>query len=340
MLPRYAVFTACKNTTKMENKNVIQSYLFSRIRSRMSITEMRILMRIVEFAQCELQGLVLRKNMQKIEHELGGKVVQLAIKSVLPPGSHHYEDVYTAVKSLMGKIVERYQPDRSSWQAATMVTAAKSEKNTGLISLSISPWVWDCILDFTKGFVRYDLAAAMSIKSPYALKLYFLMSYQRSPITYSFNELYRLFGITDKYGRTNDFVRKVLIPAKRELDLKSPWSCDIRPMKDGRKLLNCMFYPYEQKDKYSEGVQERSLSGSMPTLIANHQLYQYLRYNIGFEANEIGAHKRLLSDFAVYHEDPLGFVAELRARALKQGDNKGKGWYIAAIKSELNNIGH
>lgn len=323
----------------MDEKNIVQSYLFSRIRSRMSITEMRILMRIVEFAQCELQGLILRKNMAPIEHELGGKVVQLSIRSVIPKGSHHYEDVHEAVRSLMQKIVEHYDPSGNIWQAATMISAAKAEKNKGIISLSLSPWVWDCILDFTKGFVRFDLAAAMSIKSPYALKLYFLMSYQRQPICYSFNELYKLFGISEKYGRTNDFVRKVLLPAKRELDAKAPWSCDLRPMKDGRKLLTCMFYPYEQKDKYSQGVEEKQILAKVSALMGNHQLYQYLRYNIGFEANEIGAHKKLLDTFALRHPDPVGFVADLRARALKCGDNKGKGWYIAAIKSELSNLG-
>ena len=323
-----------------DNRNIIQSYLFSRIRSRMSITEMRILMRIVEFAQCELQGLIIRKNMQPIEHELNGRVVELPVRSVIPKGSHHYEEVHQAVISLMKKIVQHYDTNTNDWQAATMVSAARSVKKEGIIYLSIHPWVWDCILDFTKGFVRYDLAAAMSIQSPYALKLYFLLSNQRSPISYSFAELYRLFGTEGKYSRPNDFVRKVLFPAKEELDDKSPWSCDLRPLKDGRRLSSCMFYPYEQKEKYSQGVELKSLSGKMPTLLGYHQLYQYLRYNVGFEANELGANKILLSDFADKHPDPIGFVADLHARALKAAIPKGKGWYINAIKKEVENLTH
>lgn len=296
---------------------------------------MRILMRIVEFAQCELQGLIIRRNMRKIEHELNGKVVELPIRSVIPSGSHHYSEVHQAVMSLMKKIVQHYDPETNEWKAASMVSMAKSEKKSGKIFLSIHPWVWDCILDFTKGFVRYDLSAAMSIKSPYALKLYFLMSNQQQPINYSFNELYRLFGTEGKYKRANDFIRKVLIPAQKELNEKSPWSCDIRPMKDGRKLETCMFYPFEQKEKYSEGIEQAALSGKMPTLFGQHQLYQYLRYNIGFEAHELGAHKILLSDLATYHDNPVGFVASLRERALKKGGTVGKGWYINAIKDEI-----
>lgn len=273
--------------------------------------------------------------MKKLEHELNGKVVELPIKSVLKEKSHHYEEVHRAVMALMKKVVQHFDPETNTWLAASMVSMARSEKKSGIIQLSIHPWVWDCILDFTKGFVRYDLSAAMSIKSPYALKLYFLMSNQKSPISYSFNELYRLFGTEGKYKRANDFVRKVLVPAKKELDEKSPWSCDLRPMKDGRKLENCMFYPYEQKEKYSEGVELKNLSGKMPTLFGQHQLYQYLRYNIGFEPNEIGAHKQLLSDLCTYHDNPVGFVAELRERALKKNGTVGKGWYINAIKDEI-----
>lgn len=317
------------------DKNVIQSYLFSRIRSRMSVLEMRLLMRIVEFAQCELQGLIIAKNIGPTQHNLCGKVVDIPVSSVLAAGSHHYDRVLDAAKSLMAKIVEHYEPGSGSWKAASFVSAAEYTSGEGIISLYIHPWVWDCILDFTKGYVKYDLSAAMRLQSPYAVKLFFLVSNQKQPISYSFNELERLFGTQGKYARRNDFVRKVLIPAKAELDDKAPWSCDLRPMKDGRRLEYCMLYPFEQKDKYSEGIMERSEHAKFPSVWAYHQLYQYMRYNLDFSPVELGRNKALLHEFADLVPDATGAVADMHFRATRRKDPPGKGWYIAAIKDEI-----
>lgn len=317
------------------DKNVIQSYLFSRIRSRMSVAEMRLLMRVVEFAQCEIQGLVIARNMGPTDHNLTGKVVEVPIASVLPDGSHHYERVLQAAKTLMTKIVEHFEPTSGTWKAASFVSAAESISGDGLIKLYIHPWVWDCILDFTKGFVKYDLGVAMRLQSPYAMKLFFLVSNQKQPISYSFNELERLFGTAGKYARRNDFVRKVLRPAKEELDAVAPWSCDLRPMKDGRRLEYVMLYPYEQREKYSEGVESRQLNAKLPHFWASHQLYQYMRYNLDFSPVELGRNKALINDFAQACPDAVGMVADMHYRAMRRQDPPGKGWYIQAIKDEL-----
>lgn len=301
----------------------------------MSVTEMRLLMRIVEFAQCEIQGLVIARSLGPTQHDLTGRVVEVPLASVLPEGSHHYERALAAAKSLMSKIVEHYEPTSGAWKAASFVSAAESTAGDGLVKLYIHPWVWDCILDFTKGFVKYDLAAAMKLQSPYAMKLLFLVSNQKQPISYSFNELERLFGTKGKYARRNDFVRKVLLPAKAELDAKAPWSCDLRPMKDGRRLEYCMFYPFEQRDKYSGDIEARQIDANLPSFWVSHQLYQYMRYNLDFSPVELGRNKTLMNQFALECQDPVGLVADMHFRALRRSDPPGKGWYIQAMRDEL-----
>lgn len=269
------------------------------------------------------------------DHDLVGRVVEVPISSVLPDGSHHYERVLDATKSLMSKIVEHYEPTTGAWKAATFVSAAESTAGEGLVKLYIHPWVWDCILDFTHGFVKYDLSAAMKLGSTYAMKLFFLVSNQKQPISYSFNELEKLFGTQGKYARRNDFMRKVLLPAKAELDEKSPWSCDLRPMKDGRRLEYVMLYPFEQKSKYSEGVLDRQTHAKYPSVWAYHGLYQYLRYNLDFSPVELGRNKALIHEFAEHCPDAVELVADMRYRALRKSEPPGKGWYIAAMKDEL-----
>lgn len=305
------------------------------MRGALSVYELRLLMRVVEFAQCELQGLIIAGNMGPTDHQLTGKVVEIPLSSVLQSGSHHYDRVLDAAKGLMRKIMEHWESGEGKWRAATLVSAAESTKGEGSVKLYIQPWVWDNILDFTRGFVKYDLGAAMRLSSPYAVRLMFLMCYQGSPINYSFNELRRLFGIQDTYSRNNDIVRKVLLPAKAELDAKSPWSCDIRPMRDGRKLVSCMFYPYEQRDKYSEGVHERSEHARHPGVWAYHEIYQYMRYNLDFSPVELGRNKVLLHEFGEWVANPLECLADMAYRARRREQMPGKGWFINAMRAEV-----
>lgn len=319
----------------MDNKNIIQSYLFSRLRASLNVYELRLLMRVVEFAQCEIQGLIIAENKGPVEHSLTGRVVEIPLSSVLMSGSHHYDRVQAAARSLMKKIVEHIDLNAGKWTAATLVSAAESYKGEGTVKLYIQPWVWDCILDFTRGFVKFDLGAALKLSSPYAVRLLFLMSYQKQPICYSFNELRRLFGVEELYAKNNDFVRRVLLPAKQELDAKSPWSCDIRPMREGRKLTTCMFYPYEQRDKYSPEVFEKGEQAKYPSVWAYHGVYQYMRYNLEFSPVELGRNKLLIHQYSEFVPDALSLLADMTYRARMRENMPGKGWFIEAMRSEL-----
>ena len=54
------------------------------------------------------------------------------------------------------------------------------------------------------------------------------MSGQTTPLTFTFTKLKEMFQLTDKYPRTPDFIKRVIEPAKRELDEKSPFSFEYR----------------------------------------------------------------------------------------------------------------
>lgn len=322
----------------MENKNIIQSYLFSRLRSRMNIHEMRILLRIVERAQDELRGVVLRDNKGPLAHGLAGTRVEFPLRELLAPGSHHYELARAACNSVVGKVVEHFDSGARKWYTAALVPQAVIDEQRSVVTLYILDWVWDTILDFTHGFVKVDLTMAMRLRSPYSLKLYFLMSGQPQPIQYSINELYKLFGVVGKYSRTNDFIKRVIEPAIKELKGVSPWACDFRPLKDGRSISYIMFYPFEQKDKYSPTIVEKNLMARTGSVFLEREVYTYMRYNMGFEHIELLRNKSLVEQLGRKMTNPVGFLADLRERALRQGRSFGKGYYINAIKSELAQI--
>jgi plasmid replication initiation protein len=49
--------------------------------------------------------------------------------------------------------------------------------------------VWDVLLNFTKGFSRYDLEIAFKLESTYSMRFYELLAGQKDPIAYSIENL-------------------------------------------------------------------------------------------------------------------------------------------------------
>ena len=50
------------------------------------------------------------------------------------------------------------------------------------------------------------------------------MSGQERPLIYTIEDLKIMFGVQDKYKRNPDFIKRIIVPAKEELDAKSPYS--------------------------------------------------------------------------------------------------------------------
>ena len=71
------------------NRNVIQSYIFSAMRARLSIYQMRIIYRLVDFAQSEIDGILIKDNMTRITHSLRHVDLSMSVRSVMPGKLSH-----------------------------------------------------------------------------------------------------------------------------------------------------------------------------------------------------------------------------------------------------------
>jgi plasmid replication initiation protein len=58
--------------------------------------------------------------------------------------------------------------------------------------------VWDVLLNFTKGFSRYDLEIAFKLESTYSMRFYELLAGQKEPIAYSIENLRKEFKLDGK----------------------------------------------------------------------------------------------------------------------------------------------
>ena len=172
-------------------------------------------------------------------------------------------------------------------------------------------------------------------ESVYAMRFYELFSKQSSPISYTIENLKEMFKVGDKYKLTADFIRRVIVPAKKELDAKSPYSFDYAAIKTGRKITSLMFFPKRIEANKS------SVSESKTTLVPvdwvlPSVIKTLLKHECSFTDREIKNNivvferaSKLFANTSEYFE----FI-ESKHNASKGMDSR-KGYIIQSLRGEI-----
>jgi hypothetical protein len=228
----------------INNKDVIQSYIMTTAKYDFSADEKRILLRLVETWQYLLEGKELKG---KIDRDLfGGYILEFPISYFVPDNQTNYKRIKDALRSLNDKKFE-YE-DSNLWEIIRIIERPQIRKREKVI-FELNEKIVECFLNFTKGYRKFELETALSFSSVYAVRFYELMSGQTTPLTFTFTKLKEMFQLTDKYPRTPDFIKRVIEPAKRELDEKSPFSFEYRYKEpDMKEYIRTEVIP-----KYAEG---------------------------------------------------------------------------------------
>lgn len=310
---------------------IVQSFIYSVSRVELSLYEQRILLKVVEFAQSKLKGRLLKNSLFRMEHDLDNMRIEIPVRYILTDGSKHYEDVREAAIKLMGRQFEFWDTNSGAWYSSPLIYNVAYVEGGGLLSFYVSKMLFDVILDFTKGFCRYDLETALSLSSPYAVRMYALVASQTRPVVYTIGQLKKMFGVEDKYKQTRDFLIKVIDAAKKILDGAQCNSFTYSKIKNGKKIESICIAPLKRRQLTAE---ELAAKVSLKRLIDNEILVVLISY-MGFTTKEISAHKILLNDFCKlpYATDTI-YNIERRFRKGK----KRKGYVIAAIRDEVDSF--
>lgn len=320
---------------KINNKDVLQSYILTTAKYDYSVHEKRILYRLVEFAQSELEGLKFGSgDCRKIQHDLFGYVdIEMPISDILV---NENDKNHKVAKDALESLSQKYliYEDSEVWEKINIVLSPKIQKFHSIIRFKLEPKIWDCMLDFSKGFRKYELKTAMQFESVYSMRFYELMSNQKSPLTYSVDALKELFQITDKYKQVNDFIKRVIEPAKVELDAKSPYSFTYKPVKTGRKITGFMFFPECQPEHRDPNLESTALRKKVsPAWDLSRPILQYLKHQFEFTTAEIKQHVELFKRAQNELDDVMLFMSKVKARANRATNPKG--YLINAIRKEL-----
>ena len=313
-------------------RQVVQSYIATTAMYDFNVYEKRVMYNLVRLAQSQIEGVVLTDNLHKICHDMKGYVhVTLPLSDFLADEEDkNHRRVKDALKALHRKTFEYLDDD--VWECISIIALPKIALHSRQVSFIVDSRVWDVLLDFSRGFSRYDIEVAFRLESCYSMRFYELMACQKEPITYSIDALRRIFKLEDKYAFTKDFIKRVVESSKIELDQKSPVSFTYAPVKDGKRITQLIFFPVRFNAQDSSDDDHRMILrkyGSSAVLTADER--RFLE-EIGFNESGINNNLSLFMDC----QRNLDFIYEL---ALIKGKCRTKknpcGWCIRTLTGKL-----
>lgn len=323
-------------------KEVVESYIFSTVRHDFGIYSERLLLRLVELAQREIRGLDFKggSNIGKVKiGEWGDAEITIPVKDILSgEDDKNYSKAKTAVRSLMGKFLE-YEDDKK-YRATHILNDVDVDKISGKMIIQVNRNIWNAMLDFSKGFRKYELETAVRLRGKYSLRIYKLVSKQADPISYSIADLRKMWGLTDKYKKVDDFVKNTIEAAKKELDQVSPYSfeyvltaartADVNKGRKGRPAITSVtFFPKRLTQNEATDAVRKMVD---PSMTLDRELLQMLRNKFEFDYAGIKANITLF-DTAQREFDILTFLDRIAPKALRA--ESPQGYVINAVKKHL-----
>lgn len=316
----------------IKNKDVIQSYIMSTAKYDYSVYEKRILYRLVEMAQTLLEGKTLNKGFSIEKTLFDDRVITMPITAFLvDEKDQNHARVKEALMRLRNKTFE--YDDGTTWKLIGVIEKPRFDVS-GLAKFELQTEVFEAILNFSKGYRKYELKTAMTLTSEYSMRFYELLSNQKTPLSYSINQLKEMFQLENKYKQVNDFTKRVIDTAKAELDAKSPYSFTYESIKYGRKITGFTFFPVYQPEHRDQELEKAELQKQIsPAWDLIQPVRQYLKHQFEFTTAEIKQHIELFKQAQNELEDIMLFMSKVKARANRAGNPKG--YLINAMRKEL-----
>lgn len=325
------------------SKEIMESYIFTTVRHDFGIYSERLLLRLVELAQCEINGLDFKNgsDLGKVKvGPWGDAEIVIPVKDILSgENDTNYNLAKQSVRQLMGKFLE-YEDD-NTYRATHILNDVDIDKLAGKMIIQVNRNIWSAMLDFSKGFRKYELEIATKLKGKYSLRIYKLISKQTQPITYTIEELRKMWGLADKYKKADDFIKNTIAAAKTELDRTSPYSfeytvnasksAETNTARKGRpKITSVTFFPKHCLNNESTDAIRKDVA---PSMMLGREVTDILRNKFGFDNAGIKANISLL-DIASRQFDLYDFLQQIAPNALRAANPQG--YVINAIRKNLN----
>ena len=324
----------------MENENnkmILQSYSLTTIRNDFGIYAQRLIVRIAEAMQYRFEEAdFLTKELKPSDERL---IWKFNLADLQQPGEKHHAHVKEELRKVIKASVKMER--ENGWRESVIFTDIDYSDN-GQIIVWINQNLWQLFVEISKGFKKYQLETALSLRTTYALRLYQLLSGNEAPITYTIDWLKQMFQLQDKYANNNDFIKRVIEPARKELDEKSETSFVYRiNWKKGRgraSIESLTFKTVKTNKELDKEIQHREITRKYGLQLLSNGLVNKLEESYEFTLQGIASNSNIFHGAEMKMKNPtlLEFLNTKRAEAYTK--NNPQGWIIKAIQYELAKI--
>lgn len=157
----------------------------------------------------------------------------------------NYEDsseITKHIKELMENII--IFNDIKKLIQVSFLSYCEYDLDSEVLKLQFHPYLKPFYI-YLKKNTQGEVSDILPLRSIYSIKVYELLKkYQKKgEKEFSIEQIRKIFRIkSDEYGRYNDFKRKVILKAQKELPLKTDIAFDFIEIKEGRKVQKIKFY--------------------------------------------------------------------------------------------------
>ena len=152
-----------------------------------------------------------------------------------------YRDLENASKDLYEQDI-RTNDGKNDYRIR-WVYGVKYHNNEGKVTLGFSPWIYPYLTSLHERFTRYNLKKISGLKSSYAIRLFeFLIQFKSTgKLLIGLGVFRDRLEIKNEYKRFCDLKRRVISPAVKELEEKSGFMINWKPIKSGKSVTQLEF---------------------------------------------------------------------------------------------------
>lgn len=313
--------------------DIKESYVMAISRAHLTTYEARLLLMAINSGQALLKHRALSREQVVLEHHYNMVELAVPIRDITTDKGQHYEHVIQAAQSLTMKNFtwrDNTRAGRGHWVTCPWVLRAEHKPKSGNVILILDKRFYDALYNFTLGHCSFDLQRALTFKSAVTSRLYPLINTQKKPITYPIEGLKATLGVEDKYKRGNDFIKRCIEPAKKEMDETDGNTFRYSLLKGANNKITHITITTiyrateEQKDASFTAIAEALGKDIMLLLI---------QYG-GFTNNQIVRNMPTIKKFCETVPDPVQMLCDIIKRCNNKRPANMQGYIINAMKGE------
>lgn len=170
--------------------------------------------------------------------------VEMFVKVIGVEGKAYHKELDLITDKLMKRSFRIDDPD-GGWLKINWLSACQYKKGKGIILLEISQHLKPYLLDLKSHYTSYRLRNILPLRSGYSIRIYELLKqYEAIGERYlAVAEMRQMMEIKDtEYKNYNDFKKKVILKAQKELLEKTDICFDFKEKKRVRKIIGIYFF--------------------------------------------------------------------------------------------------